>query len=220
MLLPPPENPDRISIVLDLDETLVHSSFVEIANPDFRFMLNAYPNPVPVYVLVRPHATEFLEKLAEKFELIIFTASNQAYADYVIDQIDPNHVVSYRLYKESCSDLNGATVKDLSLLNRELKRLIIIDNSKMASLLHPYNAVSVETWTDDKDDHELLDIANELLPHADEMNVYAFLVQDEDEQKSGSRTKSPKSGENASSDQNQEQSQPNEQDDQVNEEPT
>ena len=201
MLLPPPENPDRITIVLDLDETLVHSSFVEIKNPDFRFMLNAYPNPVPVYVLIRPHATEFLEKLAEKFELIIFTASNQTYADYVIDQIDPNHVVSYRLYKESCSDLNGATVKDLSLLNRELKRLIIIDNSKMASLLHPYNAVSVETWTDDKNDHELLDIADELLPHADETNVYTFLVQDDDEQKSGTRTRSKSSAENVNSDQ-------------------
>ena len=187
--MPPPDDPNKISIVLDLDETLVHSSFIQVPNPDFTFMLNSSPKPVPVYVLVRPHATEFLQKLAEKFELILFTASNQEYVDYVIDKIDPEHCIKYRLYKESCSDLNGATVKDLSLLNRELKKLIIIDNSKMASLLHPYNAVSVETWIDDKDDHELLEIADELLPHADEMNVYSFLVQDESDPKSGSRTR-------------------------------
>ena len=182
MLLPPPETQDRITIVLDLDETLVHSSFTEIPNPDFTFMLNASPNPVPVYVLIRPHAKEFLQKLAEKFELIVFTASNQTYADYVVDQLDPDHLISYRLYKESCSDLNGATVKDLSLLNRDLKKLIIIDNSKMASLLHPYNAVPIETWVDDKNDNELLQIANELLPHAAESNVYSFLVQDDPDQ--------------------------------------
>ena len=179
MLLPPPEDPNKISIVLDLDETLVHSSFVQIPEPDFTFNLNAVPQSVPVYVLIRPHAKEFIQLLAQKFELIIFTAANQTYADYVVDQIDPKHLISYKLYKESCSDLNGATVKDLSLLNRELKKLIIVDNSKMASLLHPYNAVPVETWTEDKTDNELMDIANELLSHADEPNVYDFLVQDD-----------------------------------------
>ena len=179
MLLPPPTDPNKITLVLDLDETLVHSSFIPIQNPDFKFMLNAVPNPVPVCVLVRPHASEFLEVLGEKFELVVFTAANQPYADYVIDQIDKQKNVVHRLYKESCSDLNGATVKDLSLLNRDLKKIIIIDNSRISSLLQPYNSIPVNTWTEDKSDSELLQIAAELLPHANDDNVYSFLVQEE-----------------------------------------
>jgi len=41
--------------------------------------------------------------MAEKFELIIFTASQSYYADKVIDKLDPsNNLISYRLYREHC----------------------------------------------------------------------------------------------------------------------
>lgn len=138
--------------------------------------MNAVPAPIPVSVLIRPHAEEFITSLGEKFELIVFTASNKDYADYCIEQIDPKHLVKYKLYRESCSDLNGATVKDLGLLNRNLKKLIIIDNSPMSYLLHPYNAIPITTWMDDPKDTELMQIATELLQHTDADDVYTFLV--------------------------------------------
>lgn len=166
-----------ISLVLDLDETLLHSSFVPLSESSFTFFLNATPAPVPVYVLIRPHAEEFIKMLGDKFELIVFTASNKDYADYCIDQIDPHHLIKHRLYRQSCSDLNGATVKDLALLNRNLKKVIIIDNSPMSYLLHPYNAIPISTWTEDKQDNELIVIAEELLKNADSDDVYSFLVQ-------------------------------------------
>ena len=42
-----------------------------------------------VYIHVRPDATYFLNELSDYFEIIIYTASIQEYADPVIDIIDP-----------------------------------------------------------------------------------------------------------------------------------
>ena len=76
---------------------------------------------------VRPDATYFLNELSEYYEIIIFTASISEYANPVIDLIDPNKVVCHRLYRENCTFYNGILVKDLSLLNRNMKDIIIVD---------------------------------------------------------------------------------------------
>jgi len=56
--------------------------------------------------------------MAELFELVVFTSSLKEYADYMIDQIDPKRLISYRLYRENCTTINNRQRKDLSKLGR------------------------------------------------------------------------------------------------------
>lgn len=177
-MLPPQTEEDagKVTLVIDLDETLVHSSFVPIKDPDFVFTLTRGQYSVTVNVVVRPGAQEMIDKLGEIYEIVIFTASNQEYADLVIDRIDPHHLVKHRLYKESCVMINDCTVKDLSLLNRKLQKLIILDNSPMSYFLQPYNSFPIASWTEDKNDTELFLLTEELINMKDTENVYTTLV--------------------------------------------
>lgn len=173
-LLPPPapEDKNKICLVLDLDETLVHSSFLSIPHADFRFQIGPEDNPVGVFVCIRPGAERFLKELSSLYELVVFTASCQPYADPVIDYIDPGRAVKYRLYRESCTDFGGNFVKDLSRLNRKLERIIIIDNSPTAYLLQPYNAIAISSWFDEPMDNELLLILDFLKQSYRVRNIY------------------------------------------------
>lgn len=165
-----------ITLVLDLDETLVHSSFIAIPHPDFSFVLGVDENRIGVYVCIRPGAREFLLKLGNIYELVLFTASTQFYADTVVDYIDPEHMIKYRLYRESCTDFSGCFVKDLSRLGRDLNKLIILDNSSVAYMLQPKNAISISSWYDDPDDSELIQIQDFLVENHQAKSVYDVLV--------------------------------------------
>ncbi|KAI7905729.1 HAD-like domain-containing protein [Cokeromyces recurvatus] len=159
-LLPPLANEDRQRkcLVLDLDETLVHSSFKIIPNPDFIVPVeidNQYHN---VYVLKRPGVDEFMRKMGEKYEIVVFTASLAKYADPVLDMLDIHGVVKHRLFRESCFNHKGTYVKDLSQLGRDLASTLILDNSPASYIFHTANAVPVSTWFNDPHDTELTDL--------------------------------------------------------------
>ena len=86
------------------------------------------------------------------------------YADPVLDLLDKHHVVQHRLFREHCHNHRGTYVKDMSQMGRELKNIIIIDNSPASYLFHPENAVPIESWFDDPDDRDL----EELIPFLQE----------------------------------------------------
>ncbi|XP_051910096.1 CTD (carboxy-terminal domain, RNA polymerase II, polypeptide A) small phosphatase-like a isoform X1 [Hippocampus zosterae] len=150
----------RNCVVIDLDETLVHSSFKPISNADFIVPVEIDGTVHQVYVLKRPHVDEFLQRMGELFECVLFTASLAKYADPVADLLDRRGVFRARLFRESCVFHRGNYVKDLSRLGRELAKVIIVDNSPASYIFHPENAVPVQSWFDDMADKELL----ELLP--------------------------------------------------------
>jgi RNA polymerase II subunit A small phosphatase-like protein len=81
----------------------------------------------------------------------------------------------YRLFREHCSFTNGAYVKDLSLLGRDLHRVIIADNSPVAYLFQPRNAIPVVSWFDDPRDNELKDMIPWLHRLAEAPDVYPVL---------------------------------------------
>ncbi|XP_072568261.1 CTD (carboxy-terminal domain, RNA polymerase II, polypeptide A) small phosphatase-like a isoform X1 [Paramormyrops kingsleyae] len=145
-------------VVIDLDETLVHSSFKPISNADFIVPVEIDGTVHQVYVLKRPHVDQFLQKMGELFECVLFTASLAKYADPVADLLDKWGVFQARLFRESCVFHRGNYVKDLSRLGRELRRVIIVDNSPASYIFHPENAVAVQSWFDDMTDTELLDL--------------------------------------------------------------
>lgn len=129
ILLPPQieENVGKKTLVLDLDETLVHSSFTPIPNPDMVVSVVIDQKDVLVYVQKRPGVDEFLQRAAELFELVTFTASMRSYADPLLDQLDPYHCISHRLFRDHCVYYNGEYVKDLSRLGREMSNIVILD---------------------------------------------------------------------------------------------
>lgn len=64
---------------------------------------------------------------------MVFTASEKAYADPILDMIDPDHtLISARYYRDSCFILDGTYVKDLRIFNKSLAEIIIVDNSLAA----------------------------------------------------------------------------------------
>ncbi|CAL1539652.1 unnamed protein product [Lymnaea stagnalis] len=162
-------------IVIDLDETLVHSSFKPINNADFIVPVEIDGTVHQVYVLKRPHVDEFLQRMGELFECVLFTASLAKYADPVADLLDKWNVFRCRLFRESCVFHRGNYVKDLSRLGRDLNQVVIIDNSPASYIFHPDNAVAVTSWFDEMNDTELLDLIPffERLARAD--NVYTTL---------------------------------------------
>ncbi|XP_045435370.1 CTD small phosphatase-like protein isoform X2 [Pipistrellus kuhlii] len=183
-------------VVIDLDETLVHSSFKEPGTlqhpPDLFFpIVNTLVQPISnadfivpveidgtihqVYVLKRPHVDEFLQRMGQLFECVLFTASLAKYADPVADLLDRWGVFRARLFRESCVFHRGNYVKDLSRLGRELSKVIIVDNSPASYIFHPENAVPVQSWFDDMTDTELLDLIPFFEGLSREDDVYSVL---------------------------------------------
>jgi len=171
----PPDLAGRKTLVLDLDETLVHSSFKPIPNPDFIIPVEIEDQVHKVYVLKRPSVDKFLHDLGPFFEIVIFTASLSKYADPVLDLLDIHKVIRYRLFREACSNYKGNYVKDLNKIGRELKNTVIIDNSPNSYLFHPEYAIPCETWFDDENDTELEDLIPILKDLSKTDNVKTFL---------------------------------------------
>lgn len=159
-LLPPqaPEFKGKKCLVLDLDETLVHSSFKILHQADFTIPVEIEGNYHNVYVIKRPGVDQFMKRVGELYEVVVFTASVSKYGDPLLDQLDIHKVVHHRLFRESCYNHQGNYVKDLSQIGRDLKETIIIDNSPTSYIFHPQHAVPISSWFSDAHDNELLDL--------------------------------------------------------------
>ena len=158
-ILLPPQKSNKKTLVLDLDETLVHSQFMTFSDPSDVVIQIEIENEVhDIHVMVRPGVKEFLEKMDKLYEIVIFTASVSKYADPLLDIIDKKGYCPFRLFREHGSLINTTFVKDLQRLGRDLKNIIIVDNSPLSYALHPENGLPILTWFEDKSDRELFTI--------------------------------------------------------------
>ena len=106
---------------------------------------------------VRPYLYDFLKELSIYYEIIIFTASTKEYADLIINILDPTkEFFSHRLYRESTTAINNEITKNLNLVNRDLKKVVFIDNMISNFKLQPDNGIHIKTWTNDIWDKQLL----------------------------------------------------------------
>ena len=146
------------TLVLDIDETLVHSSFFPFEKNDLVLNVNFDGIYYNIYVLVRPWAEQFIKYISKFFEIITFTASIPAYASPLLDILDKDKNIQHRLYREHCTFINGVFIKDLKRLNRNLKDVIIVDNSPLAFAFDSENGLPIISWFDDPVDNELVNI--------------------------------------------------------------
>jgi len=150
-----PEDGGKKCLVLDLDETLVHSSFKATPNPDYIIPVEIDGHVYSVFVQKRPGVDEFLLEMSKIYELVVYTASLSKYADPLLDLLDTEKTIRYRLFRESCTQFRGSYVKDMSMINRPLDQSIIVDNSSLSFQFHPENAIHCTSFFDDLEDREL-----------------------------------------------------------------
>ncbi|KAF9058158.1 NLI interacting factor-like phosphatase-domain-containing protein [Panaeolus papilionaceus] len=169
------------TLVLDLDETLIHSTsrpipqysstgsglmslmsfsrkdkltsghMVEVVLGDRSTLYHVYK---------RPFVDFFLRTVSSWYTLVIFTASVQEYADPVIDWLDAGRgILSHRFFRDSCTQLpNGSYTKDLSVVDEDLSRVCLVDNSPVSYSINQANGIPIEGWTQDPYDEALLDL--------------------------------------------------------------
>ena len=94
----PPPIKGKKTVIFDLDETLVHTEAFK-PHPSVRYIV--FPDTTD-YVYLRPGSDEVLKYSREVFDLFIFTAANQAYADFIIDHLCPSIPPDHRFYRNSC----------------------------------------------------------------------------------------------------------------------
>lgn len=150
-------------LVLDLDETLIHVTYQRIMEYDFVVKVKLDDDFTrEVCVKKRPRVNEFLQRMAEFYELVVFTSSIEEQANPILDVLDTQRLISKRLFRQNCSRSVKSlrrSVKDLSTLNWPLSHILIIDNNPKSYVLHPTNAVPILSWSDDPYDAELMDMA-------------------------------------------------------------
>jgi CTD small phosphatase-like protein 2 len=78
-----------ITLVLDLDETLVHCTVEDVADADLSFPVLFHGVDYQVNVRLRPFLDEFFKRIHGHFEVVVFTASQKVYANELLDRIDP-----------------------------------------------------------------------------------------------------------------------------------
>src|SRR3990167_9172228 len=159
-------------LVLDLDETLVHCvNFDGRSNSGTETVpfrpLGAPASSTPGLVKFnrRPGLEKFLKTMAEHFQIVVFTASDRAYARAVLNQIDPNHYVCKLLCRESCTfTKSGNVVKDLRIFfGKQLQNIILVDNSSKCFYPQVDNGVPILSFIDDERDNELEELSQFLI---------------------------------------------------------
>ena len=142
----------KYTLVLDLDETLIH------------FKVHQNDNNSGI-LQFRPFISEFLFNLKNYYELIVFTAATQDYANPIIDAIEQKGTkFDYRLFRIHTIIKGNDFVKDLSRLGRDLSRIIIVDNMEQNYKLQPYNGITIRPfWGKDTNDMALFDLLSILI---------------------------------------------------------
>lgn len=94
-------------------------------------------HPILYWVNKRPYCDEFLRRVCKWYNLVVFTASVQEYADPVIDWLETERkFFSARYYRQHCTFRQGAFIKDLSSVESDLSNVMILDNSPLSYLFH------------------------------------------------------------------------------------
>ena len=156
---------NKKTLILDLDETLIHSDLDLIYK---NHIITLYfdseeedEKNIPIPLILRPGLFDFLNYAKEKFELIIFTASHKNYADKIIDYIEKEKkYFSLRLYREHCIFIKpGLYIKDLRIFkNRDLKNIVLIDNSIFSFAHQLNNGILVTSFYNDENDYFLYNL--------------------------------------------------------------
>ncbi|KAH7034634.1 HAD-like domain-containing protein [Microdochium trichocladiopsis] len=109
-------------------------------------------------VAKRPGVDYFLRYLSQYYELVLFTTVPFQMGDPLVRKLDPFRFIVWPLFREATKYKNGEIVKDLSYLNRDLSKVIIIDSKASHVQNQPENAIILPPWKGEKGDKELVSL--------------------------------------------------------------
>ncbi|CAD8152838.1 unnamed protein product [Paramecium pentaurelia] len=162
-----PPNRFAKSIVFDLDETLIHC---QESNDDPSDIVLTIKFPtgetVDAGINIRPYCKEMLQLLSQKYEIIVFTASHECYAQKVLNYLDPDKkFIHHRFFRDSCIVIqDGLHVKDLRIIgNRNLKDMVLIDNASYSFCFQQDNGIPIIPFYDNALDKELVYLTTYLM---------------------------------------------------------
>uniref|UniRef100_A0A7S3FTU1 FCP1 homology domain-containing protein n=1 Tax=Strombidium rassoulzadegani TaxID=1082188 RepID=A0A7S3FTU1_9SPIT len=178
-------NSGKKLLIFDMDETLIHCvDDIEQQNPEVILEIDFSDDEETVYagINLRPYIIECLEEAKKNFHVIVFTASQQTYADAILDYIDPNNTLfEARFYRQHCFlTEEGYYVKDLRIFaDWRLCDIVIVDNSVFSFAFQIDNGIPIIPFYNDKSDEEMLHLVyylNQLATVEDvrEQNRQAF----------------------------------------------
>ncbi|CAH8632119.1 unnamed protein product [Heterobilharzia americana] len=148
-LLPDPVQPPYYqppyTLVLEMTDVLVH--------PDWKFRTGWRFKK-------RPALEMFLQQLSPHYEVVVLTNESAMTGGPVLAQMDPQgKFIHFRLFREATRYKEGKHIKDLSCLNRDLSRVVLVDWDPIAAQLQPRNSLIIKRWDGDESDRELIDLA-------------------------------------------------------------
>ena len=146
------KNRKPFSLILDLDETLVH------------FKINS-DDDTEGTLQIRPGIMPFLEEVGKYYELIVFTAATQDYGDLLIDAIEENNLFfEHRFYRQHTVIIGNDFVKDLNRIGRPIDKIIIVDNMPQNFRLQKENGINIKAfWGEDVNDNALEELGKILI---------------------------------------------------------
>lgn len=136
------------TLVLEMKDVLVHPDWTYQTGWRFK---------------KRPGIDKFLESLARNFEIVIYTADQGMTVFPILDALDPHGYIMYRLVRDATHFVDGHHVKNLDNLNRDLRKVIVIDWDPNSTKLHPENTFNIPRWSGNDDDTTLLDLLSFLM---------------------------------------------------------
>ena len=180
---------EKKTLILDLDETLVHSSFQpmkvnnKLIKPDIYFKIFFNYKYQEIYAYTRPFLNQFLKEMHNLFNIYVFTASIKKYAKPLLSLLDMNNYIIKKFYRESCTLSDGKFIKDLKSLNLNLNDVIILDNNPISYKYNKRNGLPIKSWHYDKNDKELIKIIPLLnfLSTVDDVRKYISSIIENDE---------------------------------------
>ncbi|XP_011183365.1 mitochondrial import inner membrane translocase subunit TIM50-C-like [Zeugodacus cucurbitae] len=131
------------TLVLEMKDVLVHPDWTYQTGWRFK---------------KRPGVDHFLQECAKHFEIVVFTAEQGMTVFPILDALDPNGYIMYRLVRDATHFVDGHHVKNLDNLNRDLSKVIVVDWDQNATKLHPDNTFNIARWLGNDDDTQLLDL--------------------------------------------------------------
>uniref|UniRef100_A0A8C0IP80 Mitochondrial import inner membrane translocase subunit TIM50 n=1 Tax=Chelonoidis abingdonii TaxID=106734 RepID=A0A8C0IP80_CHEAB len=132
------------TLVIELTDVLLHPEWSLVTGWRFK---------------KRPGIDSLFQQLAPHYEIVIFTSETGMTAFPLIDSVDPHGFISYRLFRDATRYMDGHHVKDISCLNRDPAKVVVVDCKKEAFRLQPFNGMALKKWDGSSDDRTLFDLA-------------------------------------------------------------
>lgn len=150
------------TLVLELTDVLVHPDWTYSTGWRFK---------------KRPGVDKFLENLQGLYEVVIYTAEMGMTVFPIIEALDPQNMISYKLVRDATHFIDGHHVKDLDRLNRDLSKVIVVDWNPNSTKFHEENVLRIPRWDGNDEDATLMDLANFLrvVAHSDVRDVREVL---------------------------------------------